>query len=353
MDYPWYTDRTNDDYLLQQSELQRFKNPIAMNLSFLPHMLLYACIAKCLTDLGGFPFELNVLWISLASMFVFLRFWEWSCATPLPALRFFERSPLKWFVPFGEVAYSRALCGAGRLVEAQVLQTRHLGFQMLSVYSTAGYYKNTLEIAATACERTNTSLVGNSTIKYSNAVNLGYALLLTDDCAESIRLSEEVLNWTEGKNTRAARAHRVEALINCARAKIRQGILTEAEAHLCELEQILTPADNCSHGELQLGYCELRLREGRDEEALLYAQIALAEYEAKEAPGTCQVSYAKHLLAYTLFRCGRTSEAESLRLTAHLEEDDLLQVNRNARLRCEKIMGVPQITASPEAIMSV
>ncbi len=302
--------------------------------------ILYPVIVYSLTVLDivvtrhssyGLAFVLGSVLTLAIWITVVVKTFDWCTSNPTRAVHFFQRtSAISWLFPLSGLLHSQALKGCGKLVEAQVVEARSFKDPILSMYAEGGDLTTQVAFRRVHYDEARTDKVELK--KLEAAINLGYALLLSDDCSASLEFSEEALKLIRGRESTSWRSPKVHALINCARAKIRILKLEEGERLLDEVLDVLKGIKHeCARGELQLALAELRLRQGRLEEAKLYALIAVDEYKRKSGSGTLHSVYSKQLLASILHLQGRSAEAADLVMSADLEEDDMIRYNQSMK----------------------
>ncbi|MBY0551366.1 MAG: tetratricopeptide repeat protein [Candidatus Obscuribacterales bacterium] len=215
----------------------------------------------------------------------------------------------------------------GRFVQAQIscAQMRSNRFPLTNTYIAGGRLEKVESHLRAELEKHKTVATTSS---------LGSVLFLKGEWSAAAELSEQVVKGVSADVDDPIRQYyRTASHLILARARVRLNMLEEGERILENIELVHTRANGNGEGfrrDLTIAFAELRVQQGRFEEALLHAQSAFELFRSRYGASNAYSVYARRVLAYVLLRAGRTDESAAHALGAEMDEQIMVEDNESA-----------------------
>ncbi len=368
---PGFTDNGAADLWLTRSDLravQRLRSAKPAGLQSIGLLIVWYGVICC-NQLAGL---LMSLWLSagfaVPMVLSLLAIGKMNEGNVNGALRLCElaRKLEPWLGPVGVIFSSVfldqvravALSMNGQLVESQVILAQRLDARndvlsepaiqttFGSIYANTGNLDKAEEIYTKRYQTARSSFT-EPLSKGIASSNMGWIHLLKGNNEVSLQYSREAMAIIRKQDFRLMGCSLISpdwdwlksnTLTNAARACIRLNDFEEAERLLDEaLALVVRLSKHCgANSEVQLGFAELRLQQGRLTEAHLYAQSAIECYRGSVGPAFYSFVYARKVLAKILQLLDREKESQELLLQAEIEEHTVIEDNENLLLKMRK-----------------
>jgi tetratricopeptide (TPR) repeat protein len=267
----------------------------------------------------------------------------------------------KWLVPIGPylsmIGFGQpmAICRSmeGRHVDAQIILAQLSGIcssqalrtSLGNIYGRMGRFDLAEPIFLERLERAKgwTSSPLERAIAYNN---VGWIYFLTGRYNEAKECLEEAI-----RHSRKTRRHplvQIKSKVSLCRTLLRLGQIEDAEVLLEETWRAVDARSKSvysSKSEAQTAFAELRLLQGRLDEALLHARTAQECAEVTSAPGSVFSAYACQLHAQILEAMGRLPESDTIKYETEAHQTELLEANtaRMEQVRLNRKQAFRQI----------
>jgi tetratricopeptide (TPR) repeat protein len=249
----------------------------------------------------------------------------------------------KWLVPIGPylsmIGFGQpmAICRSmeGRHVDAQIIiaqlsgvcSSQALKTSLANIYGRMGRFDLAEPIFLKRLERAK-KWDGSALERAVAYNNVGWIYFLTGRYSEAKECLEEAIR--QSRKTRNHRLVQIKSKVSLCRTLLRLGQIEDAEVLLEETWSAVDAKSKSvysSKTEAQTAFAELRMLQGRLDEALLHARTAQECAEVTSTSGSVFSDYASRLHAQILQAMGRLPESDKIMFEAEAHQTALLEAN--------------------------